>query len=117
MLRSGLALGEAAGAFHDDVDTEFAPRELLRVRFGEHGDVLPVGLEAAVGDGNIGREPAVHAVELEQQRIHVGRAEIVDRHEIQVLAAGLQEGPEGEPANSTKSVDGDARVSHVLLTS
>ena len=49
MLGGAVAVGEAAGAFHDDVDVEVAPGQLLRVRFREHGHVVAVGLEMAVG--------------------------------------------------------------------
>ena len=56
----------------------------------------------------------MHAVELEQMGVHLGRAEIVDRDEIEILAARFEECPECEPADPAKSVDGDALVSHPL---
>ena len=59
----------------------------------------------------------MHAVELEQLRVHVGRAEIVDRDEIEIVAASFQERPERQPADAAKSVNGNALVSHVLPTS
>ena len=50
---------------------------------------------------------------LEQMGIHLGRAEIVDRHEVEVLAAGFEEGPERQPADPAESVDGDALIRHL----
>ena len=94
VLGSAFAVGEAAGAFHDDVDAEIAPGELLRRRLRQHGDVLAVGLEMAVGDVDLAAEAAMHAVEFEQMGVHLGRAEIVDRHEVEILAARFEIGPE-----------------------
>jgi hypothetical protein len=65
-----------------------------------------------VSDVDPPAEPAMHAVELEQVSVHLGRAEIVDRDEVEIPAAGFEEGPEGEPADPAKSVNGDALISH-----
>jgi hypothetical protein len=50
------------------------------------------------------------AVELKQMSVHLGRAEIVDGDEIEIVAAGLEEGPESEPADPAKSVNGYALI-------
>ena len=55
----------------------------------------------------------MHAVEFKQVGIHLRRAEIVDRHEIEVPAAGFEERPKREPADPPKSVDGDALIRHL----
>ncbi len=86
MLGSAVAIGEAAGAFHDDVDAEIAPGQLLGRRLGEHRHVLAVGLELLAGDGDLAGKAPMHAVELEQMGVHLGRAEIVDRDEVEILA-------------------------------
>ncbi len=39
------------------------------------------------------RKAPMHAVELEQMGVHLGRAEIVDRDEVEILAPGFQERP------------------------
>src|SRR5262249_39848397 len=82
--------------------------------FGKHRDVLPVSLEMAVGDIDPAAEAAMHAVEFEEMGVHLGRAEIVDRNEVEVLAAGFKESPERKPADPAKSVYGDALNCHVL---
>ena len=56
----------------------------------------------------------MHAVEFEEMRVHLGRAEIVDRHEVEILASRFQIGPERQPADPAKSIDGDALLSHFL---
>ncbi len=117
VLRRALAVGEAAGAFHDDIDAEVAPGKLFRRCLRQDGDVLAVGLEMPVGDVDPAAEPPMHAVELEQMGVHLGRAEIVDGDEVEILAPGFEERSEGEPADPAKSVNGDALVRHPLLTS
>jgi hypothetical protein len=57
----------------------------------------------------------MHAVVLEQMGVHLGRAEVVDRDEIEIVAAGLQIGPEREPTDPAKSVNGNALIRHPLL--
>ena len=93
VLGGAVAVGEAAGAFHDDVDAEIAPGKLLGIGLGKHGEVVAVGLEVTVGGAHLAGEAAMHAVELEQMGVHLGRAEIVDRDEIEILAAALREKP------------------------
>ena len=70
----------------------------------------PSALSLPVGDVDLAGEAAMHAVELEQMGVHLGRAEIVDRDEIEILAPGLEEGPESQPADPPKSVNGDALI-------
>jgi hypothetical protein len=52
----------------------------------------------------------MHAVELKQMGVHLGRAEIVDGDEIEIVAAGFEISPEGEPADPAKSVNGYALI-------
>ena len=93
MLGGAVAVGEAAGAFHDDIDAEVAPGKLLGGGLREHGHVLAVGLELLAGDGDLAGKAPMHAVELEQMGVHLGRAEIVDRDEIEILAPRFRERP------------------------
>ena len=86
MLGSAVTVGETAGAFHDDIDAEVAPGKLLGRGLREDGHVLAVGLELLAGDGDLAGKAPMHAVELEQMGVHLGRAEIVDRDEVEILA-------------------------------
>ena len=113
MLGGAVAVGEPAGAFHDDVDAEIAPGKLLGIGLGKHGEVVAVGLEVTVGGAHLAGEAAMHGVELEQMGVHLGRAEIVDRHEIEVLAARFEESPSVSLPILPESVDGDALIRHV----
>ncbi len=115
VFRGALAVGEAAGAFHDNVDAKIAPRKLFRRRLRQHGDLVAIGLQMPVDDIDPAAEAPMHAVELEQVGVHLGRAEIVDGDEIEIVAPGFEIGPEGEPADPAKSVNGDALVRHSLL--
>jgi hypothetical protein len=73
-------------------------------------DVLAIGQKAPVSDFDLTGVTSMHAVELKQMGVHLGRAEIVDGDEIEIAAAGLEEGPEGEPADPAKSVNGYALI-------
>ena len=86
VLGRAVTVGEAAGAFHDDIDAEVAPGKLLGRGLREHGHVLAVGLEMLAGDSDLAGKAPMHAVELEQMGVHLGRAEIVDRDEVEILA-------------------------------
>ncbi len=60
------------------------------------------------------REAAVHAVEAQQMRVGLDRAEIVDGDDVDVLAAGFVDGAHDVAADAAKSVDGNSD-SHVIL--
>jgi hypothetical protein len=110
MLGRAVALGEAPGALHHDIDAEVAPGKLLRHRFREHRNVLAIGQKAPVSDFDLAGVAPMDAVELKQMGVHLGRAEIVDGDEIEIAAAGFEEGPEGQPADPAKSVNGYALI-------
>ena len=81
-----VALGEDAGALHDQIDAERLPRQLGRIALGGH-------LDRAVADGDgvalgadLARKGAVHRVVFQQVGVGLGRAQIVDRDKLDVLA-------------------------------
>ena len=54
------------------------------------------------------REAAVHAVEAQQVGVGLDRAEIVDRHDLDVVAAGFDDGAQHVAADAAEPVDRDA---------
>jgi hypothetical protein len=88
-LGRGLALGEQAGAFEHDVDAELAPGQIGRVALGQHLDFPGADLDRVLGRRDLAGERPVHRIVGEQVGVSLRRAQIVDRHELDVLALGL----------------------------
>jgi hypothetical protein len=61
------------------------------------------------------RKAAMHAVVPEEVRIRLDRAEVVDRHDIDILAPGFVDGADDVAADAAKSVDGDSDGHDFLL--
>jgi len=79
-VRRGLvALGEQAGRFDHDIDTEVLPRQLRRVAFRTNLDVVAIDDQVAACHADRARKLAVRGVVLGQVGIGLGIAEIVDR--------------------------------------
>ena len=83
-------LGEDAGAFHHHVDVEGAPRQVGRVALGEHLDRLAADRDRGLVDPDGGVERAVGRIAAQQMGVHLGRAEVVDGDECDVVALGLE---------------------------
>ena len=103
-----VGVGEDAGALEHDVDAEVAPRQRRRVLLGEDLDL------AAVDDDRARRRRvdvavvgAVGRVVLEQERVHLGVDEVVDRDDLDVRGA-LDERLERLAADPAEAVDADA---------
>ena len=58
-------------------------------------------------DRHLAGEAAVHGVEAQQVRVGLDRAEIVDGDDLDVLAAGLDDGAQHVAADAAEPVDGD----------
>ena len=56
-------------------------------------------------DDDLVREAAMHAVEAQQMRIGLDRAEVVDCHNVNVFAAGLYNGAQHKTPDSSEAVD------------
>jgi hypothetical protein len=85
----GFALGEQAGALEHDVDAELAPGQVGRIALGQHLDFPGADLDRVFGRGDLAGEGSVHRIVGEQVGVGFRRAQIVDRHELDVLALGL----------------------------
>ena len=102
-----VGVGEDAGALEDDVDAEVAPRQGRRVLLGQDLDLAPVDDDRAVAGLDLAVVGAVRRVVLEQQGVHLGVDEVVDRHDLDVRGA-LDERLERLAADAAEAVDADA---------
>src|SRR5262249_14834793 len=109
---------EETRALHHDVDAEFAPRQFSRVAVREHADLVAVYDEIFTVHRHFTREAAVRGVVLGQMRVGFGIAEVVDRHELEVVfLAVLIERAQRVSANPAIAVDCDAnRHCYLLVT-
>ena len=103
-------VGEAAGAFHDDVHAHFGPGDAGRVVFLEHTDGFAVHQQVVVDGGGAAGVGAVGAVVLEEVGGGSGVADAVDGHQIQaVMVGGGEGGPGDQASDASESVNADAR--------
>src|SRR5437016_61929 len=73
---------------------------------------LQMVVDAAV---DLVRKAAVNGIEQQQMRVGFDRPQIVHRHDYDILAAGLDDGPQDIAADAAKSVDGNANW-HVTVS-
>src|SRR5436305_3074 len=101
----GLVLGgEDAGAFEGDVDPKLPMRQLGRIADRRHLDLLTVDDERVALDRDLTRKAAVNGIKAQEMRIGLDRAEIVDGHDLYVVAAGLDDGAQNVASDSAESV-------------
>ena len=105
--RGLLGVGEDAGRLQDDVDPEVAPRQCGRIPFGKDLDLPAVDDDRAVARPDVAVIGAVRRVVLEQQGVHLGIDEVVDRHDLDVGRA-LDQRLERLAADAAEAVDADA---------
>src|SRR5262249_17418624 len=98
---------EDAGAFERDVDAEVLPGKLGGILFGGDLDLAIAKADRVALDLDLAREAAVHRVVAQEVRIGFNRPEIVERDDLDILAAGLRDGAQNVAADAAKSVDGD----------
>ena len=107
-MRLGLLLGsEEAGAFERDVDPERLPGQFRRVLDRGHLDRPGAAIDGVAGDHDLAGKAAMDRIEAQQMGIGLDRGEIVERHHLDVLAAGLDDGAQDIAADAAKPVDGD----------
>ena len=98
---------EPTGGLDDDVDAQVAPGQLGGLLLGEDLDLLAVDDDRGVGVLDRALEGAVGRVVLEEQRVHLGRHEVVDGHDLDVRGP-LDDGLERLAADAAEAVDADA---------
>ena len=103
MLFRHVALGEDTGAFHHHVDAELVPGQVFRVAFGKHLHHALAGVDAGRRRLDLVCQRPVRGVALQQQGVHLDRAEIVDRDEFQILAPRFQRRAQRQPSDAAES--------------
>ena len=102
-----VAGGEDARAFQRDLDAEFLVGQLGRVALGGHLDRATADVDRVAGDLHVMRELAVHRIVAEQVGVGLDRAEIVDRDDLDVRTAGLDDGAQNVAPDASEPVDRD----------
>src|SRR5690606_10662174 len=103
----GLFLGgEQAGAFQHHVDPQVAPGQLGGITLGQHTDAVAVDHRGiAIGLDGAG-DAAVGGVVAREVGVGLGVAQVVDRHDLEVvLLAVLVVGPKDIAANAAIAID------------
>ncbi len=99
---------ENAGALQRNVDAELFPRQLAGILDRGDFDLSGAAVDAVALNLDLAREAAVNGIEPQQMRIGLDRGEIVDGHDLHVLATGFGQGAQHVAANAAEPVDGDA---------
>jgi hypothetical protein len=103
----GLLLGgEQAGAFQRDIDAQVRPGQVGRIALGGDLDRAGARVDAVAGHLHLAGEAAVHRIEAQQMGVRFHRSQIVDRHDLDVAAAGLDDGAQNVAPDPPKAVDG-----------
>ena len=105
----GLVLGgEDARAFQGDVHLQLGVRQVGRVALGRDLDLAGADVDPVLARRDRAGEAAVHGVIAEQVGVGLYRTQVVDRHDLDVLAAVLDDRAKDEAADAAEAVDGDA---------
>src|ERR1700731_833299 len=96
---------EDAGAFEGDIDAEFLPRQLGWVLYRRDLDLAVPQADRITFDLHLAREAPVDRVETQQMGVGLDRREIVHRHDLDVMTAGLDDGAKDVPADAAEPVD------------
>src|ERR1700730_6770178 len=108
-MRLRLLLGcKDTGTFERDVDVQRFPWQFGRILDRRDLDGPDAAIDGVALDLDVAVEAPVNGVEAQQMRIGFRRSEIVESHDLDVLASGLHNGAQDIAANAAKTVDGDA---------
>jgi hypothetical protein len=104
VLAGVVGLGEEAGGLDDDVDAEVAPRAGGRVALGEHLHGLPGDLDASPSAADVLDSTPRMLSYLSRWARTSGLVRSLNRHDLDVLAAG-RGGPPEVAADPAEPVD------------
>src|SRR5690606_25256067 len=104
---AGLFLaGEKARAFQHDVHAQLAPGQGRGIAVGQHADLVAVDDHVVAVDGDRAGKLAMGGVETGQVGIGLGIAQVVDRHDLDVvLFTAFIVGPQNIAADAAITVD------------
>ena len=96
------------------LDAQRLVRQLRGIALGGDLDLAAADIDRVAVDLDLAVEAAVHGVEAEEVGVGLDRAEIVDRHDLDVLAARFHDRPHDVAADATEAVDCNPNC-HVFL--
>src|SRR6266852_5527440 len=102
LLRFG-ALGEKAGGFNDDVSADAGPIDLRRILRLEYLEGAALNADGVLGMRNLVRQIAQHRIVFEKMREGFGVRDVVDGHELNVLA--IDRGAHNVATDAAEAVD------------
>ena len=112
---SGLQVGrrlvarrEDTGAFKGDVDVEFLVRKIGRIALGRDPDLAEADVDPVLAAFDRAGEAAVHRVIFQQVGVGGHRAQVVDRHHLDVATAVLDDRTQNKTADTAETIDGNA---------
>ena len=94
---------EQARGFDDYLHSQATPVDVARGPHREDLDLLAVGDDGVIGEGDFSRVAAQNRVVLEQVGQHLGRADVVGGDDLEGLVATSS--PEDVPADAPEAVD------------
>ncbi len=86
MFSGRFAVGEQPGTLKDDINREITPGQLCGVTFGEDADAVASHDHIAALCADRMGKASMSGIELRQVRVHLGRAQVIDRHQPHGLA-------------------------------
>ena len=103
MFHHLLSLLEEAGGFDNDVNTQFAPGEVLRVALGVDFNFLTIDYDAVTLGVDFTLEVVVDGVVFEEVSQGVGACEVIDGYDVQLGV--VKHSTEGHTSNSAETVN------------
>ena len=105
MQRRLVAGGEDAGAFQRDVHAQLPVRQLGGLLDGGDFDLVAGGGHDVAIHRHRGGKAAMHAVIAQQMGVGLHRAQIVDRHDLDIAAAAFHDRPKHQPSDAAEAVN------------
>ena len=105
VLFAACAVGEEAGAFQRDVDAVRGMRQVGRIALGRNVDALAVDDQIVAIDFDRAAKGTVNTVTLEQHGIGLGRSQIVDRDQFEVMIGARKDRPRHIAPDAPETVD------------
>ncbi len=96
--------GVPPGRLDDDVDAQLAPRKGFGFGLGQQGDPAGAHDHRVAFDGNRLRIASVHGVTGQEPGQRLGRAQVVDGHDLEIVG-GAQRGPQERSPRPAETVD------------
>src|SRR5690606_26146171 len=98
-----IPVPENAGRFHDILDTQLSPGQILRILLSKYPDLLAVDNNTVAVDAHFALELAVHRIILQQMGQCRSVSQVVDGHKFEIGV--VDPSSEDQPADTAKTID------------